>query len=1479
MHLAAPTAPRAAGRPARLAAALALALATPGVARAASPIPLDVRVTLGPTLAPGGAATATATVVARAPLEDVVLTWRLDGVASAGGDAPIALGDLAAGAARSLARTVVLPARGRGIVTADVAATAADGTFAFGRNASVWVIVDADGVHAGAAGFDAIERERLLASGPDALDDPAAARRLERALGAGAETTSAAPRALTPRQRADADLAARALGRAPGTAAEPPAAVGGTVSVWGSVQWKDAYGGTHPAPFVEVEVREAEAQGSELITTVVADSGGGFNVQIQNDDGPNQGGRDLFLRVHARALGNEVRAPGTTTPYFVESAVKNDVQDGIVLLGVTANATPDNNTAFGILALVTEGTLYAGHLTGGTMPAGVPIEFPVPFGSWLADGKIHIGLGDRYDADVILHEYGHWVQASFGITQSPGGDHGFFQNLAELHGKDVGVRLAWGEGWATFFAITCALDRALGDDRIPWAGDASYGDHEDANFTVSLEGTDPPDAGEDNELAVARIFYDLWDPREDNRDEVQIDEKVLFQTIDAADAGSLYAAWAALVAGKDTAFQAKLGAVFADHDVAPDPRSPDEGASPAGAVFRWKPNGAGPSFELNAFRVQFWSQDLKTKVFESPDLNAPEWTPTPADLQTIASLGAVWWLVIGTNTASPITGHYVSPARVIGGGSLGFVVDTSISMFTELPGVRTALRAVVDALELAGNPPTISVVPFTDFPGWSAGTADLPTVKASLDAMTPAGGDFCPEGSVEALLFAAATLQPGASMFLATDANPHPNLDLDGVIADLRAAGHEVNVLVSGRCTCECSLQSAFDLVPPAFAKPAPPPGPGDGTTPDDFGNDAAQAASIAPDGTPIDGWIATSGDQDWFAFPAVAGVSFAVEVEAPGNFDTVVAVYGPDGTTLLGEDDDGGPRSGSLLFFTPPADGIYFAKVRADFGQTGTYALTVDAGGVPSVDSLLAFSEIAAETGGVFVHAPVEFTFGGDETDAERRHRAAAFDLALAAFNPVVPDVRPASAPQGASLVLTLHGAKTHFGDGSTVGFSGAGITAGTPTVLSPRRLEVPVTLAPGAVLGFSDVTVSTPQPWGTELAVGHDAFRVTAAPAEPTVTAVVPATLRFGESAAVRVFGAGTHFDGGSVADLGAHVTVDDVVAVSETELRLQVTVEPDVDVLGLHDVTVTTGAETASESVGGPLLVVYPLAERIPRITGVAPADAVAGASATLTVTGVHTAFADGETTAAFAPAGVGVDAVRVLDATTVEIDVTVDGDAVPGPRKLTVAAPDGTAAGLGLFTVLPDPDVPPVPPATLVVTTTTATSSSTTSAPTTTSPSTTSGPPATVPPTTTTLPPPAPTCAQASDCEDGDTCTVDGCAAGGCTRRGLTGFDGVLCAFLRRLDDPACAGDAVPAAVGKHFAEARSLVEGARDARSAKKARRLLGKARGRLAKGLRMIDGAARRRKKGLSGGCAAALRGLVGDAKARVEAARLAPPA
>lgn len=116
----------------------------------------------------------------------------------------------------------------------------------------------------------------------------------------------------------------------------------------------------------------------------------------------------------------------------------------------------------------------------------------------------------------------------------------------------------------------------------------------------------------------------------------------------------------------------------------------------------------------------------------------------------------------------------------------------------------------------------------------------------------------------------------------------------------------------------------------------------------DDHGNDAANATSITPGTDLIDGVIEieddwdTAADWDYFAFDALEGGSYVLGTH--GSLDTVIYIYDTDGQTALESDHDSGAGGRSLIEWTCPATGTYYAAVRSYWGSTGAYQLTLEA-------------------------------------------------------------------------------------------------------------------------------------------------------------------------------------------------------------------------------------------------------------------------------------------------------------------------------------------------------------------------------------------------------------------------------------------------------------------------------------------------------------------------------------------------------
>jgi len=508
---------------------------------------------------------------------------------------------------------------------------------------------------------------------------------------------------------------------------------GNSITVSGRILWTDGTGGTHPARSVAVEIRDRELIGSELVTTVTTDMSGNYTATVDNNDGLLEGGRDLFVRVLTKSDGFVVRLPGLFgSTHRIESSVHGDMADHVTLtINLTANNTDDNNTAFSVCDAMVMIMDYI-ERTRGSLWGEVDVIFPSS-GSFYDPlfNDINVERGDRFDWDVTHHETGHFVQDMLNIANSPGGQHTLGENLGERLGKDAGIRLAWGEGWPTFFAVTAQSIENAASMGIPNVGDFSYTETDEVTFTYSLETQLVfSSMGEDCELTVQRILWDIYDGNDDSGDQgVSIDDITLWNLIDGADPENLWEAYETIVAGRAVQQQANIGRIMSEHNVAPDPTAPADDADAirtAIPTFQWEANGGGPSNRNNSFRIEFYNKEFTTRIFRSEELTTTDFTPTQLQWDEILrnSGSVINWVVLGEQTNSPATGPYMSgPRRLLQPVDVFFIVDLSGSFYDDLPIFKSQAPAIISELT-ASNPNTrFGLAKFEDYPIYPFGSA------------------------------------------------------------------------------------------------------------------------------------------------------------------------------------------------------------------------------------------------------------------------------------------------------------------------------------------------------------------------------------------------------------------------------------------------------------------------------------------------------------------------------------------------------------------------------------------------------------------------------------------------------------------------------------------------------------------------------------------------------------------------------------
>ena len=179
----------------------------------------------------------------------------------------------------------------------------------------------------------------------------------------------------------------------------------------------------------------------------------------------------------------------------------------------------------------------------------------------------------------------------------------------------------------------------------------------------------------------------------------------------------------------------------------------------------------------------------------------------------------------------------------------------------------------------------------------------------------------------------------------------------------------------------------------------------------------------------------------------------------------------------------------------------------------------------------------------------------------------------------PTVLSITPSIVAAGSTRDIAISGALTHFAAGSSSASFGAGVTVNQLTVSSPTSAVAKVTVAPGATIGFRDVSVQT----GGEVAgesVPGPLLVAAPTPAVPRLVSASPASGVRGATVDVTLTGADTAFtDGTSIASVsGTGVDVLSTTVQSPSVAVARLAIAHDAP-LGFRNVTVATGVQDAT------------------------------------------------------------------------------------------------------------------------------------------------------------------------------------------------------------------------------------------------------------------------------------------------------------
>lgn len=1070
-----------------------------------------------------------------------------------------------------------------------------------------------------------------------------------------------------------------------------------TMMVNGTVLWTDSAGNTHPLPGATVEIYDDDTLGDDLLQTTTTDASGMYSVVVDHDDVVE--GPDIYVKVLASSSVADIKpdtASGST--YFMQSTVHEDQADGSTLVvNLTADNTSIGGQAFSVHHALVAGGAYI-SLLNGSAPAKLTTRFPTTESTSLFDGsELHILQLDRWDWDVTLHEYGHYIMDAYNFENNPGGSHSINANLSTSRGsKDIGVRLAWGEGWPTFFAVSGLHQMGFAALGIPNVGDMQYQDTEDASITNHLE--NDIGVGEDNELSVMTTLWDLVDAAADG-EEIAMSPRSLFQSIKASGATKIGDVWDALVAGKANEEKASHGKLFGLHKIAPEQLTPSDRATlDTSTTFTWNKNGAGAGNPLNDNHVRFFASNFTTETHDASLGNVATYTPSAADVDAALSEGSlVRWVVTAKSTTAPATPsastEYWSDVRILNGASVVFVIDDTGSMSEEISGVSQALANYITALEGSlgegEEAPTIHLLTFKDNVTHRLTSNDLSAMRDAVNGLRASGGGDCPEYSAHGLLAASKLVSSGGTILVATDASAQPGVDMASVVSDLRSRGVTVNTILSGDCS---SASFKPSLLAKAQGKPGfdeegdevggsiEDPGTADGV--DVVGDSIATASEVNINAILI-GTIETSEDKDFFKVALEAGTTYTFAFsQMNGSKTTLLKLLNGEGAE---QDLMISGFAASLLTaynetiqtasFTPDADGTYYLEISA-YADDANYRVVVaaDAFSALTPSSVQLFSVVSAETGGTF--AKIDEVNSGDDSE----YVNTIFNILRSTTEPAVITSSIRKLPRGARATVFFTGLNTNWSSATEVSFSLAdgsdisGVTISDIQILSPTSLSFVVDVAETADLVTLNLIAKTALGSGVEIAEGKGIITIETATSTASVLSLTPTRLIQGTTATLTIQGINTAFTDDMVVELGTGITVDSVTRVSDTEATVEVTVAAGAPI-GFR--TLTAGSITLNDAL------LIGSESSVPVISEISPKTLQQSQTTSVTVTGTNTHFEDGVTSASFGD-NVTVNSVTVNSPTEAIVNVTVDAAAAIGFRNITLMT-DGESATLlnGLY----------------------------------------------------------------------------------------------------------------------------------------------------------------------------------------------------
>ena len=239
-------------------------------------------------------------------------------------------------------------------------------------------------------------------------------------------------------------------------------------------------------PHDQVEVRDSDGtRNGALLASLTTDNRGRYNATFTTKRTNGQP-RKPFVKAFAAGRRLPGQGLGASAPHVIQSTPVTPTGAAITA-NLTANKTDDNNTAFDVADMLTT-------------------ALPTRSASTAADARHDHRVVPERERDELQRldrrgrrsssstattgtscctSTGTSSRARWPSTPARADRTARRRTSARPLGKDAGVKLAWSEGFATYFAISSQNVLAVKAMNIPKAGDTFYDDTEDATLHIA----------------------------------------------------------------------------------------------------------------------------------------------------------------------------------------------------------------------------------------------------------------------------------------------------------------------------------------------------------------------------------------------------------------------------------------------------------------------------------------------------------------------------------------------------------------------------------------------------------------------------------------------------------------------------------------------------------------------------------------------------------------------------------------------------------------------------------------------------------------------------------------------------------------------------------------------------------------------------------------------------------------------------------